>query len=173
MSLSWRCPAILTLLAGLACGTPALAQSTGSRISGVRNQPVNIIRFDEPSELRTIRRLLGDGKVEAAINLSRSLIASDPAPSIRYAGFNALCASLSAMKDYAAAIDACDSAIRIQPGNWMAHNSRGSIYLVTGQIRKALEDYEFARGVMSDSHVSVEIVDFNLSLARSYLDRSS
>lgn len=165
-------PALLALCAGLATAAPALAQSTGSRIQKAPSQPVNIIRFDEPSELRAIRNLLNYGKVDEAIEMSRSLIASDPAAAIRYAGYNALCASLSAARDYGAAIEACDTAIRIQPGNWMAYNSRGSIRLVTGQPELALADYEFAREAIPSGHPSVEIVEYNLSLVRSVLGPS-
>lgn len=166
-------PALLALVAGMATAAPALAQSTGSRIQSAPTQPLSIIRFDEPSELRTIRRLLASGEVARAIELSHHLIASDPSPSIRYAGYNALCASLSAAREYNAAIEACDSAIRIQPGHWMAYNSRGSVRLVTGQPAAALEDYEYARKAMPPSHASVEIVDYNIALARAALDPSS
>lgn len=154
----------------MAIAGSAFAQSTGSRIKGQADQPLSIIRFEEPAEIARTRALIERGEVAAAIATAQGLLASDSAPDIQYFGHNALCVAHSAARDWGRALEACDSAIRIRPTHWMALNSRGTVHLMAGRGRAAVADYQKALRALPDDSAATDIVRHNLGLAEAQGD---
>jgi len=144
----------------------ASAQNTGSRLpEGDSNHPREIIRFDEPGELKKIRKLIPQGKLEEARRLARSLMNGDPSPDMQYAGLNAKCAIETHAGNIDTAIEACNRALRIRPRHWMALNSRGTVHFVAQRFEAALEDYRTALRYLPKDSNEAEIVRNNIALA--------
>ncbi len=157
--------ALAIALATLAMGPAGLeAQTTGSRVSSAPPYPMARIRFDEPSELGAIRAALADGKIGKARKIAKKFLASDLSPDMQYVGLNALCAVESAGKEWRSALDACNAAIRIRPRFWMAINTRGTVYLMTGDVEKARADFRRAYELVPDRGDNRDIVQHNLAL---------
>lgn len=152
------------LVAALAA--PVAAQTTGTRIKGNTEQPVSIIRFEEPAEIALARSLIARGEIDAAIETVEGLLAQDSAPDIQYFGHNALCVAHSAGKNWDEALKACDQAVAIRSGHWMALNSRGTVHLMAGRISAAIADYEAALASLSENANARQVVEHNLELAR-------
>ena len=165
----------LSVLAMIPVGVEA--QTTGSRLSSAPPHPMARIRFDEPSELGAIRTALADGEVAKAPiigfnvrpnakarEIAKTFLASDLSPDMQYVGLNALCAVESAARNWQAALDACNRAIRIRSSFWMAINTRGTVYLMTGDVEKARADFRRAYELVPDRGGNKEIVRHNLAL---------
>ncbi len=152
----------LSVLAMIPVGVEA--QTTGSRLSSAPPHPMARIRFDEPSELGAIRTALADGEVAKAREIAKTFLASDLSPDMQYVGLNALCAVESAARNWQAALDACNRAIRIRSSFWMAINTRGTVYLMTGDVEKARADFRRAYELVPDRGGNKEIVRHNLAL---------
>ncbi|RMD90061.1 MAG: tetratricopeptide repeat protein [Alphaproteobacteria bacterium] len=158
----------------LACGLAAIlalpafsgagAQSTGSRINSAPPFPMARIRFDEPSELGKIRKALADGEIDKARRIANDFLASDLAPEMRYAGLNALCAVESSARNWSAALAACNEAIRIRPNHWMALNTRGTVYYLSGDVDKARSDFRKAYELVPEKGGNRDVVRHNLAL---------
>lgn len=142
----------------------AEAQATGSRVSSAPPFPMARIRFDEPSELGKIRKALSDGEIDKARKIANDFLASDLAPEMRFVGLNALCAVESAARNWSAALAACDEAIRIRPNHWMALNTRGTVYYLSGDVEKARSDFRKAYELVPEKGGNREIVRHNLAL---------
>ncbi|MDT8397265.1 MAG: hypothetical protein RQ899_01455 [Pseudomonadales bacterium] len=142
----------------------ALAQNTGSRIEGRPSQPLTIVRFDEPAEIAAIRASIARGEMGEAVAMAESMLAADPTIAIQYFGNNALCVALSAAKDWEGALAACNKAVRIRPGYWMALNSRGTVQLMTGRHQQALADYQKALQALSADSLEADVVRHNIAL---------
>ncbi len=149
------------------------AQTTGSRVSSAPPYPMARIRFGEPSELGAIRAALADGEIAKARKIAKKFLASDLSPDMQYVGLNALCAVESAGKEWQTALDACNQAIRIRPNFWMAINTRGTVYLMTGDVAKARADFERAYRLVPDRGDNRDIVRHNLSLVGEDPDEGS
>jgi len=55
---------------------------------------------------------------------------------------NGMCVSFIMEEAWSDALEHCDAAIRIVPNNWRFYNNRGNIYLETGDVARAIEEYE-------------------------------
>ncbi|GEQ98560.1 hypothetical protein JCM17844_21970 [Iodidimonas gelatinilytica] len=146
-------------------GATALAQTTGSRIVRNNDQPVNIIRFEEPAEITQIRILLNDGKTDKAILAAENLLEKDKTPLVQYAAWNALCVIHSTVDAWNKALAACDKAIKIRPNHWMALNSRGTLHLMRGTPQKAITDYRAALANLPEKSHEADVVRHNIDLA--------
>ncbi len=58
--------------------------------------------------------------------------------------YSNLCAALGAQGEYGAAIEACDSAIKIAPTNWQAYTNRAAANWLSGNKEAAQADIEKA-----------------------------
>lgn len=55
---------------------------------------------------------------------------------------NGVCVSYIMEEGWSDALEHCNAAIRIVPNNWRFYNNRGNIFLETGDIAKAMEEYQ-------------------------------
>ena len=156
---------ILFVLSGLFA---AAEESTGTRIKDAdSNYPTSVIWFDEPSEIIAIRTLLQEGKKEPAVKKAREYVASlkniagPEAKQLRYFAYNALCAALTSKGDIKEAVNACSSAIKLNPSLWQALNTRGAAYYVSGQNELALKDYRKALEIVRGAESLVELIQHN------------
>jgi surface-anchored protein len=149
-----------------------VAQQTGTRIEGaVSSYPETVVWFDPPLEIDAIRLLLQEGKKERAVEKARDYVESlenargVEAKQRRYYGLNALCAALTSTGELNEAIDTCNQAIALYPTSWLALNSRGTAYYVSGQIDLALKDYHKALSQVGASEAEANLIQHNISLA--------
>ena len=63
----------------------------------------------------------------------------------RARAYNGLCVTHIMEEEWSDALKQCNTAIRIAPNNWRFYNNRGNIFLETGEIDRAQEEY--ARGL--------------------------
>jgi len=151
----------------LLAASASWAQNTGTRLPEAgSNHPKDIERFDEPGELGEIRELLGQGRLEKARSLARSLMAGDSSPDMQYAGLNAKCAIETRAGNLEAAIAACNKALEIRPNYWMALNSRGTAYYVARRYEAALADYRRALRFLSEDSDKAAVVKKNIRLVK-------
>jgi tetratricopeptide (TPR) repeat protein len=149
-----------------------IAQQTGTRIKGADSSyPEMVLWLDQPYEIDAIRLLLKEGKKERAVEKARDYVESlenvngVEAKQRRYYGLNALCAALTSTGELNEAIDTCSQAIALYPTSWLALNSRGTAYYVSGQIDLALKDYRKALSQGGASEAEVNLIQHNISLA--------
>ena len=149
-----------------------VAQQTGTRIKGVESSYLeSVVWFDQPHEIAAIRLLLQGGKKERAVEKARDYVESlenvrgAEAKQRRYYGLNALCAALTSTGEFNEAIDTCSQAIALFPTRWLALNSRGTAYYVSGQIDLALMDYRKALSQVKASEAETDLIQHNIRLA--------
>ena len=167
-------------LAWLWIGTSAqvVGQTTGSRV-GTGMQKKTIIWFSDSHEITTIRRLLQEGEGERAVHLARkyadSLAAYNEGDGQLqlYFAQNALCAAQTTTGDMGGAIETCTAAADLIPSRWQAYNNRGTAYYMSGEYRRALDDYETALEKLSEKDPARPIVDGNIDLAKGRMAATS
>ena len=149
-----------------------VAQQTGTRIKGVDSSyPETVLWLDQPHEIAAIRLLLQEGKKERAVEKARDYVESlenalgAEAKQRRYYGLNALCGALTSTGELNEAIDTCSQAIALYPTRWLALNSRGAAYYVSGQIDLALMDYRKALSQVEASEAVTDLIQHNIELA--------
>ena len=149
-----------------------VAQQTGTRIKGADSfYPETVLWLDQPYEIDAIRLLLQEGKKERAVEKARDYVESlenvrgAEAKQRRYYGLNALCAALTSTGELNEAIDTCSQAIALYPTRWLALNSRGTAYYVSGQIDLALMDYRKALSQKGVSEAVTNLIQHNIRLA--------
>jgi len=164
--------ALLSLLFVSAGHYKVVAQETGTRIKEVDSSyPESVVWFRQPHEITAIRLLLQEGKKERAVEKARDYVASlenargAQAKQRRYYGLNALCAALTCTGELNEAIDTCSQAIALYPTRWLALNSRGTAYYVSGQIDLALMDYRKALSQVEASEAVTDLIQHNIRLA--------
>ena len=163
--------AAIGIVLGL-CITPLLSQAqeyepwTGA-ISGTT--------FDlgNGTNLKNIRRLLNEGKTEAAVRVSKKTLAAlengfrtGHVSESFYDAYNALCISLTANGEYEEAMDACNSAIKQYPSRWMALNSRGSLNFKSGKFDAALSDYQKALKGAPNTTLITRVLEHNVEISQ-------
>ncbi len=167
---------LLFILSGLY----AIAEeSTGTRLKDEdSNYPTSVLWLSEPNEITEIRALLQEGKKETAVERARDYVAriknvaGPEAKQHNYFAYNALCAALTSKGELNEAVDACSSAIKINPSLWHALNTRGTAYYVSGQNELALEDYKKALGMVQGSESLVELIQHNIGLVEKKMNES-
>jgi tetratricopeptide (TPR) repeat protein len=149
-----------------------VAQQTGTRIKGADSSyPETVLWLDQPYEIDAIRLLLQEGKKERAVEKARDYVESlenargVEAKQRRYYGLNALCAALTSTGELNEAIDTCNQAIALYPTSWLALNSRGTAYYLSGQIELALMDYRKALSRVEGLEAETDLIKHNISLA--------
>ena len=149
-----------------------VAQQTGTRINGADSfYPGTVLWLDQPHEIGAIRLLLQEGKNERAVEKARDYVESlenvrgAQAKQRRYYGLNALCAALTSTGELNEAIDTCNQAIALYPTRWLALNSHGTAYYVSGQIDLALTDYRKALSQVEASEAETDLIQHNIRLA--------
>ena len=132
------------------------------------------IHLGNSETLKSIRRMINEGKTDDAVRESRKFIErleinsrSGATSRYEYDAYNALCISLTSNKQFEEAIEACDTAIEISPSRWEALNSRGTLNYKTGQYTQALNDYRLALEKAPDTGRIRKVIEHNINISES------
>jgi tetratricopeptide (TPR) repeat protein len=132
------------------------------------------IHFGTHDSLKSIRRLINEGKTTEAVQMSEVFVRqlsrndrSGKTVQYKYDAYNALCLSLTADKQFVKAISACDEAIEHSPKRWQAYNSRGSLNYKYGKYSNALNDYKIALENAPNQSGIRKIIEHNIKLSQS------
>lgn len=130
--------------------------------------------FASTDSLSDIKKMLNDGDITGAVRNAKKYIVglerekrSGKTSKYTYDAYNALCISLSAQKNYAEAIEACNTAIKDSPNRWFAYNSRGSLNFRQGNFSDAINDYRMALDNAPKIDSVSTILQHNINLAES------
>ncbi|MDG1021763.1 MAG: hypothetical protein P8O77_09770 [Emcibacteraceae bacterium] len=161
--------AILTSMSIAA--TSAYAQSAVEPWTGAI--PGDNVYFANNDGLKQIRSMLNDGEIDKAVTFAKAYVQSSEADSrsgktssMRYDAYNALCLAYTAQKNYDAAKEACNTAIKDTPNGWLAYNSRGSLNLKMGNASEANNDYRMALENAPEKGDIKIILEHNINLAQ-------
>jgi Flp pilus assembly protein TadD len=170
---------IISFLFALSGKYVAAEDSTGTRIKDAdSNYPKTVVWYSEPGEITGIRELLQEGKKDLAVSKARDYVArlknvaGPEAKQLRYYAYNALCAALTSKGEIKEAVDACSSAVKINPSLWQALNTRGTAYFISGQNELALKDYRKALEIVKGSEPLVELIQHNIVLVEKKMSDS-
>ena len=157
----------------LAAATTALVLGVASHAAAQSRlkdgePPHQVVWMDKPQEIAKIRKLLQRNKTDKAVEMAEGLLRLDMPARYRYDALNALCVARTQQGSMEAAMQACSTAIAMMPSRWEALNSRGTVYLLSGNIDDAIADYQRALKAAPGSAV----VEHNLDLAEQRLMRS-
>jgi tetratricopeptide (TPR) repeat protein len=159
----------LFLLATAITSNDAFAQ-TGSRLSG-GSQPVTAIQVNPSNEMKVIANMIRTGNPDKAVRRLKKYLRNLDNINLgighKYHGLNALCSAYTSAGKSEDALKTCGKAIRLMPNRWMAFNTRGAAYFVSGNIPMATADYQAALGLVPDNSRFEEIVRGNLALTKS------
>lgn len=130
------------------------------------------IHLGNHDTLKSIRRLINEGKTEEAVQESKKFInrlesnsRSGRTSRYEYDAYNALCISLTSNKQFEEAGDACNTAIDISPSRWEALNSSGSLNYKIGNYAQALNDYRSALERAPSSARIKKIIEHNVNIS--------
>jgi len=77
-----------------------------------------------------------------AVKLAKDAIRSGDLTAASYAAaYNNLCVGYTGLKDFEAAVPACDKAVKIGSSQWSFYNNRGNLNFHMGKYELALTDY--------------------------------
>lgn len=157
------------LIAG--SGTVANAQNAADPWTGA--VAGSNIQMPGDTSLKSIRKLLNEGKIDRAVNQAKRNVASyerdrrsGKTSTLKYDAYNALCIALSAQQNHQEAIEACDQAIEDDPKRWMAYNSRGTANFRMGNFSAALDDYNLALENSPGTSNIRSVLQHNVEVAR-------
>ena len=132
----------LLLALGIVFGA---STALGQKDKGARTKGSKVIIHFQPSSLvAEAVAALNDGDAEKALALTTEAMAKDLAPSDQEIALNNLCVAYAMKQDYPRAILNCDKLVRRAPAFWVYYNNRANAYLQSGQIKRAITDYERA-----------------------------
>jgi len=169
--------AVLAFAILIAAGASAQTPTTGSRLPGVSGaQPLQITQFKPAPELKTIRRLLADGKAlearKAALAYVEKVERAAQEASTRYFAYNALCVVFTNTGELDKAEEECSRAVDMMPSQWQALGNRGTVRMVAGDYEGAWDDFVRARAAVGPQNEdAAAIIVHNAELLRQRMDR--
>lgn len=135
--------------------------------------PGDTVYFANNDGLKQIRKMLNDGEIDKAVAFAKAYVnsadsdsRSGKTSSMRYDAYNALCLAYTAQKNYDAAKEACNTAIKDTPNGWLAYNSRGSLNLKMGNNTDANNDYRMALENAPEKGDIKTILEHNMNLTQ-------
>lgn len=82
------------------------------------------------------------GNFSKSVSFSRHALKQGLKKSRKTVAYSNLCAALGAQGEFGAALEACDSAIKIAPTNWEAYSNRAAVNWLSGNKEAAMADME-------------------------------
>jgi tetratricopeptide (TPR) repeat protein len=139
-----------------------LATVAALAISGMANAYTYNIVLKASDLLKKGREMIQVGNTEQAREIFTAALDRDLTDWQRARAHNGMCVALIMEEAWTDALDHCNTAIRIVPNNWRFYNNRGNIYLETGEIDMALEEYRRGLAMAPESYVikrNIELAD--------------
>lgn len=130
-----------------------LATVAALAISGMANAYTYNIVLKASDLLKKGREMIQVGNTEQARVIFTAALERDLTDWQRARAHNGMCVALIMEEAWTDALDHCNTAIRIVPNNWRFYNNRGNIYLETGEIDMALEEYRRGLAMAPQSYV--------------------
>jgi Flp pilus assembly protein TadD len=150
----------------------ANAQRTGTWLDS-KAIPSVVETWVNSDEIDAIRDLLEQGRKTEALAAAEKHVAEVELTSLknetspRYYAYNALCTVLTSIGKAQEAVDACTTAMQLEPTRWSAVNNRGTAWLVMNNPATALADYQLALLLAPDGNAGIiSTIEHNISLAQ-------
>ena len=114
--------------------------TAGAHASG--SQPKLEIVLQASASLQRGNDLVLLGRPSEAREFFAMALGTDLTDFQRAKAHNGICVTHIMEEQWAEAMEHCNQAIRIVPTNWRFYNNRGNIYLETGEIDRAMAEYD-------------------------------
>ncbi len=101
------------------------------------------------------------GRLDAAIRIYNFALNRHISSRDVQRAHNDLCVAYYFKRDFAVAMDHCNTAIELSPNEWVAYNNRANIYLETDRFELALNDYQKGLALSPQS----EVLRTNINIA--------
>jgi tetratricopeptide (TPR) repeat protein len=99
-------------------------------------------------------RAVDRGEFEKGYQLSkRALDSKELSPGNTAAALNNLCIALTGLKRTGEALEACNQAIRLQPGRWSFYNNRANVFFWMGDLDRAMSEYTKALSIRPEEDI--------------------
>lgn len=128
-SVRWLVPIAALAAWQLCCGGEGPTDANSGIVLGAGNQS-----FADGS------RALEQGRVEDGIRLTLAGMKDATDPFETAIAHSNLCGGYALLRQWAEALDHCNAAIKLDPGNWHSFNNRAAVYAGRGQYALALAD---------------------------------
>jgi Flp pilus assembly protein TadD len=122
-------------------------------VSGAASAYTYSIMLKTSDLLKKGRELIQMGDATEARSAFKVALARDLTDRQRARAHNGVCVSFIMEEAWADALEHCNAAIRIVPNNWRFYNNRGNIFLETGDVARALKEYERGLEMAPQSYV--------------------
>lgn len=83
----------------------------------------------------------------------KALESKELSPKNTAAALNNLCIALTGLKRTGEAMEACNHAIRLEPGRWSFYNNRANVYFWMGELDRAMTEYTKALAIRPEEEV--------------------
>ena len=137
-----RTAALAVCLAAGALSTPAFAQDCDSAPQFASHRTSN-------GDVRAASSALDRGEIHVALAFAQQAAGSPISPGHRGAAYANLCAALALDGQLEEALPACDRAVDMREGNWVAWNNRGAAKWLSGDVEGARADFAQAASLES------------------------
>jgi tetratricopeptide (TPR) repeat protein len=109
-------------------------------------------------------RALEEGRVADGIRLTLEGFKSPADPFEAAAAHSNLCGGYALLRQWAEALEHCDTAITLDPANWHSYNNRAAVYVARGEYGLALADLRHGLELAPQSSTllkSLSVVEHN------------
>lgn len=83
----------------------------------------------------------------------KALDSKELSPKNTAAALNNLCIALTGLKRTGEAMEACNHAIRLEPGRWSFYNNRANVYFWMGEMDRAMTEYTKALSIRPEEEI--------------------
>lgn len=162
-----------TLIAILLISSISNAQTATS--TGRSNVITQSMNNDDYKKIAKIRRYINEGKFDKAEKEANKIIKTENRRQrfgssnslFYYEAYNGLCVSLTGAGKITEAMDACNKSIEMSPDSWESLKSRATLYYMTQNFPKSLEDFQLSLTNAPDNEAVVNVIKQNIGVVQS------